>query len=393
MTSPRPRPSAATALAVALALATCGLTAVAAPAAAQEESLEARLHDSTTITSADYREGGLGRIVAQAAATAAFVDFARIGGADRYATAAALATEAFPAGATTAIVARGDLFPDALAGNYLAGAFSAPILLTRSGALPGVTAAALKELGVTNVVVVGGATAVSAGVEAELDVDYAVTRLGGADRYATGRAVAAAALTQAGSIAELGGLRTAIVGSGQGFADILAAGPISYARNHPLLITRPASLPAETAAFLTGNDVDQVVVVGGTVAVSAAVEAQIEALTGNDVVRFAGVDRFATATALAEAAYALFGFDRTKVDIARGDEPVGFADALAGGPSAGEDVAPIVLTLPNDLPVATKAFLAANSDTLETGIVFGGPAAVSQVVVDEASAIARGPVA
>ena len=40
---------------------------------------------------------------------------------------------------------------------------------------------------------------------------------------------------------ELDGLRTAILGSGQAFPDVLAAGPLSYARNHPLAITRPGN--------------------------------------------------------------------------------------------------------------------------------------------------------
>ena len=67
----------------------------------------------------------------------------RLAGADRYATAAAIADEAFPNGATTAIIARGDVFADALAANYLAGVVDAPILLTDTNRLPEATSDAL----------------------------------------------------------------------------------------------------------------------------------------------------------------------------------------------------------------------------------------------------------
>ena len=360
--------------------------------ATYQQSFESRLRELGTVTAANYPVGGLGRIVVASEPATAFDSFERLSGADRFGTAAAIAQDAFPAGATTAVLARGDVFADALAGNYLAGALGAPILLTRSGDLPAQTADALEALGVTDVVIVGGVSAVSQAVQAELAADYDVSRLGGADRYATGLLVAEAAADEAGTVAELGGLRTAIVGSGQGFADILAAGPISYARNHPLLITRPGSLPGETASFLTDNDIEQVVIVGGTTAVSAAVEAELEELTGNVAVRVEGADRFATAANLAEAAYTLFGFDRSKVNLARADEPNGFADALAAGPSSGEDLAPLVLTFPAQLPVPTRQFLADNSDTLESGTVLGGLQAVNQAVQTQAESAAAGGV-
>ena len=70
----------------------------------------------------------------------------RIGGADRYATAALIAAEtvrAWPSAASTApcLVATGENFPDALAASPLAAAKGRPILLTRGAALPAVTEA------------------------------------------------------------------------------------------------------------------------------------------------------------------------------------------------------------------------------------------------------------
>src|SRR5439155_1527704 len=70
-----------------------------------------------------------------AKATATFA-FKRFAGADRYDTARLLAQSTFGGGASDAVIARGDLFPDALAGSYLAGAKSGPILLTAPGSIP-----------------------------------------------------------------------------------------------------------------------------------------------------------------------------------------------------------------------------------------------------------------
>jgi putative cell wall-binding protein len=108
---------------------------------------------------------------------------------------------------------------------------------------------------------------------------------------------------------------------------------------------------------------------------------------GADAVRIGGQTRYETAAMVANAAYDMFGFDETQINLARGDV---FADALAGGPHAGVETAPIVLTASNELSPATEAFLQEHSDTLTTGDVFGGPDAVSQAVVDAAEAAAQG---
>ena len=94
-------------------------------------------------------------------------DFAltRVAGVDRYATAAAVALDAFATSASV-VVARGDAFPDALAGAYLTGVVDAPLLLTRSDALPTVTSDAIAALGATKVYLLGGTSAISDGVAA-----------------------------------------------------------------------------------------------------------------------------------------------------------------------------------------------------------------------------------
>ena len=59
---------------------------------------------------------------------------------------------------------------------------AAPILLTYPGELPAVTAEALEDLGVSNVVILGGELAVSSAVETAVEgIVDTVERVGGAD--------------------------------------------------------------------------------------------------------------------------------------------------------------------------------------------------------------------
>jgi len=88
-------------------------------------------------------------------------DVVRVAGADRFATAAAVAEVAFPQGAGTVYVATGAAFADALAGTPVAALSGAPVLLVTSDDVPASTAAALDWLDPTRVVVLGGTAAVS----------------------------------------------------------------------------------------------------------------------------------------------------------------------------------------------------------------------------------------
>jgi subtilisin family serine protease len=115
----------------------------------------------------------------------------RVQGVDRYATAAAIATDTFTTGTVTAYLARADQFsPDALVGGTAAGLAGAPILLTTQCALPAPSIAALDALGATSVVILGGAAAVCDTIVAQLQSSgRTVARLAGADRYATAVAI------------------------------------------------------------------------------------------------------------------------------------------------------------------------------------------------------------
>lgn len=85
----------------------------------------------------------------------------RRGGSDRYATAAAINAAYFPSGATTAFLATGTNFPDALSGAALAGNLGSPLFITRPDCMPQVIKDQFDEVDPTSTVVLGGAGAVS----------------------------------------------------------------------------------------------------------------------------------------------------------------------------------------------------------------------------------------
>jgi len=85
----------------------------------------------------------------------------RWAGADRYSTAAAISLGTYPQGATTAYLASGSDYPDALIGAPVAAHAGAPLLLTSQDCVPASTLAELTRLGATKIVVLGGTSAVS----------------------------------------------------------------------------------------------------------------------------------------------------------------------------------------------------------------------------------------
>jgi putative cell wall-binding protein/lysophospholipase L1-like esterase len=83
-------------------------------------------------------------------------------GPDRWATSAAVAANAYPAGGatTTVYLASGTAFADGLAGAVLAAAGRAPVLLSPAACMPDAIAAAIDRLAPARLVVLGGESAV-----------------------------------------------------------------------------------------------------------------------------------------------------------------------------------------------------------------------------------------
>src|SRR5665213_450996 len=91
----------------------------------------------------------------------------RVSGADRFATAAAIADSGWPSALpanSTLLLATGSTFPDAVSGSAAAGHLGVPLLLTASGSLSSSAAAEIDRLKPAQVALLGGTSAISAAV-------------------------------------------------------------------------------------------------------------------------------------------------------------------------------------------------------------------------------------
>ncbi|MDR1070845.1 MAG: cell wall-binding repeat-containing protein, partial [Gracilibacteraceae bacterium] len=148
----------------------------------------------------------------------------RIGGADRYATAAAIAQAGWQAAENVILAGGGDAnLVDALSAAPLAKLLNAPILISESGRLTPVTAAELRRLGAKTAYIVSGAAVVTQAVQDEIRaMGITVVRLGGADRFATSQNIAR-------EIIKRGGVDTVVVTTAYTNADALSIASIAAA--------------------------------------------------------------------------------------------------------------------------------------------------------------------
>ncbi len=342
-----------------------------------------------------------------AEAAASQVETERLRGGTRYETAVAIAeayvdeVEAglFGREVDTVIVTSGadEHFGYVLPAPVLARRYHAPVLLTEPDDLPNGVRRFIEQQDIHNVIILGGAEVVSAGVKAEIDglPGVSVERIAGNDVYSTAVAVAG----QAGSPARLPGpfRRAVLLATAEEFADALAAGPLAYAGQYPILLTPSADLPAEVVEFLKGSNVDRVVILGGLAAVSIDVEFELENL-GMSITRWSGANRYETAV---DIAVALLG-DNSPLSCFEGGA-VGLAyawrspDAIVSGPYLGELCAPLLLVNRLVLPAVVRGVLEEDGlfdgdqggDLLMTA--FGGSAAVSEQVLRAAANVAELP--
>ena len=290
----------------------------------------------------------------------------RHAGAERTATAVAVSGLGRDS-ADTVVVARRDVFADALAGGPLSVALDAPLLLTDPAALSESTSSEIGRLGATRAVLLGGTAAINDELAGALeDRGLEVERVSGPNRYATAVAIAQRVGSASGEL---------FLASGEVFADALSAGGIAGASGAPLLLTSQSGLSPETAAALGPST--RVTVVGGEAAISAAVLNDVDARAG-DVRRVAGADRYATSVAMARDALAR-GISPRVTWVATGND---FPDGLVAGAAAGRDRALLVLVDRDrlDASPASRDLLTELSGQVDAFHIAGGPAAVSLAV-------------
>ncbi len=188
----------------------------------------------------------------------------RIAGADRYATARLIVQDAFGAHVTSAFIATGQNYPDALGASAAAGAKGIPVILVNGGGagLDIATKTFLQSLGTTSFRIAGGTSAVSTGIADDLATLGTVTRYAGANRYETSEIISAALFTSHSS---------AYFATGSGFTDALAGAALAGFKKTPLYVVEPTCVPVSTGNDLSNNLTSKVTLIGGVNALSSGV--------------------------------------------------------------------------------------------------------------------------
>lgn len=192
-----------------------------------------------------------------------------------------------------------------------------------------------------------------------------VTRLYGQNAYDTAKAI-----VSAGSLFKTGG--TVIVATGGGYWDALAASGLAGRLGAPLLITPKDSLASQTKDLLVSLKPAQVLVMGGTLAVSDAVLAQIKSVTGVTPARVYGQTAVDTSVAIYNKGT---GWPKTAI-VATVN---GYWDALSAAPYAYAKGMPIFL-VNSTLPQAVASSLKNGGFT--DVVIVGGALAVSDAVAN-----------
>ena len=292
----------------------------------------------------------------------------RYAGSDRVATAISASRANF-SHASSVVIARADLYPDALAAAPLAGKVGGPVLLSPPGDATPALIAEIRRLGATTAYLIGDTTALSSKVETDVAGAgvVATLRIGGATRYDT-----------AADIAEWIGGTSAYVVRGDDWTDAAAVSALAAFQHRPVLLTPSGTLGLPVAAAAAKMGLTSATIVGGTSAVSTSAEQALN-LLGVKTTRLSGADRWATSAAVASSAVAA-GMTGPPW-LASG---LNWPDAVSAGPAAAASKGVLLLVAPTTLAAspASRTWLAAHPPAVVVAV--GGPDVVS--AADVASA-------
>ena len=277
----------------------------------------------------------------------------RIAGQNRYESAAQISREQFT-NAKKVIVVNSQKYADALSATTLSdGRYS--ILYTEKDTLPTATRNEIQRLNPIEVYLLGGKQSISDGIENILK-KYAnkVTRIAGKDRYETSAKVAA-----------MSNKKNIVIASGENFSDPLYASSYAYSNNAKILLSSGKTLSRETRDYLLRNksQIGNVTVVGGGKSISSSTVRYIQSVTGKNVGRISGRNRYEGSVKVANS------MNKSKVFIASGED---FADALAISPLAQKLNAPILLSAKGKLDTSVIAFLNNFKNSIKDVFIVGG---------------------
>ncbi|MFB2580892.1 cell wall-binding repeat-containing protein [Herbiconiux sp. P15] len=194
-------------------------------------------------------------------------DVLRISGADRYEVSRNLMSfNWYATSSSTAYVATGQNFPDALSAGPAAAVAQAPVLLVNgldATVDPGAEAL-LEEKEKSTIKIAGGPNSVSPGIEADLKSFGTVLRLGGADRFVASQTINNDAFTSSDRVFLATGLK---------FPDALAGGSWAGKLAAPLFVVPGDCVPQAVLDSIAGLGATRVTLLGGEATLTPAVAA------------------------------------------------------------------------------------------------------------------------
>lgn len=329
------------------------------------------------------------------AAQAATSHVTRLSGEESVDTAAAIARAAFTS-AGTVVLATDSGFADAMSATGLAGALDAPILLTERGQLSAAAHDAIRDLGATNVVIVGGPAVVSSDVAADIAELLGTTvdaveanRIYGNEAEDTST-LCAAELTRMEAPQD-----KAIVASSVNFQDALSISSFAYKYHVPIFLESAGStsadrqLPGLSVSMLTGNGYysgADVYVPGGTGAVS---KESVEGTLGTrQYTRMFGNDGYDTSNAIANHMVELGFLASDNAIVASGAQAAKGTDAIAGAALGGKLGTVILLSNGNSKledvnTVTIDGFITKNAASINNAYALGGTVVVPNKLVQQ----------
>lgn len=208
---------------------------------------------------------------------------------------------------------------------------------------------------------IGNKTEIQINTTGQYKLENGNVRLSGADRFEVSTNIASSGWNVADTV---------FIVSQEAYADALSTAPFAYAKNAPILLTRPNSIPDTTKKKLQQLKPREIIVIGGTTSVSNTVFNELKTLT-TTISRVNGSDRYEVAKNIST----LLG-SSSRAIVVGGNA---YADALSVAPYAAVNKIPILLTRDTSIPSSTSDAL--NGKTQVT--VIGGTTSVSQTVYNQ----------
>lgn len=324
-------------------------------------------------------ENGIWKGVMSAAPPSPKKNIYRLFGSDRYGTSIEISKKIWTQ-SDAVILARGDLFPDALAGSPLSAKYDAPILLTSSEYLNLPVGEEIKRLKAKEVYILGSEDAIYPKVQTDITAKTGITsaniyRLRGENRYETASKISL--------FLEPPLNKTAIIACGNNYPDALCAASLASYFEMPILLVNQLTIPDCARLALISLGINKTLIIGQPDVVPIGIENWL-AENGYNPTRLGGDDRYQTCRLVADYSLNNLSITPMTIGLATGED---FPDVLSIGPLIGKYNGPILLVRRNIIPGEIAELINNKKSQIQQVFISGGPEAINPSIEEEVKRI------